>query len=346
MRRVLLEMEKLKNPYSGLGQFCKNIGEQFQKSNPTNLQIDFYLPFSQVGIFGENFRYIKHSPLHKLLFLNNQIYDVWHCTHQDSHYFPSDGKAKIILTVHDLNFLEKYKGWKREKKLLRLQKLVKRAAAITVISEFTEKTLRENLQLADKPVYVIYNGNSLKTFEKVKRPDFATFDNFIFTIGIISPKKNFHTLLPLLQNDKQLNLAIAGVNDTEYARFIRRLSRKLNVENQLYMPGTISDEAKFWLYKNCRAFVFPSLTEGFGLPVVEAMSLGKPCFLSNLTSLPEVGGNEAFYWQDFEPQNMVDAFEKGLSVFDNEKAKRSVIWSQRFSWEQAANAYLKLYAEI
>lgn len=346
MKSVLVEMEKLKNPYSGLGQFCKNIGEQFQKLNPPDLQLDFYLPFSQTGIFGENFRYIKHSPLHKLFFINSPKYDVWHCTHQDSRYFPFDRNTKIILTVHDLNFLGKYKGWRREKKLYRLQKLVNKASAITVISAFTEKTARENLQLSDKPVRVIYNGNSLKTFENVKRPQFAAFDNFIFTVGIISPKKNFRTLLSLLENDKQLNLVIAGVNNTEYARSIARHAHQTGIEKQLYMPGIISDEEKFWFYKNCRAFVFPSLTEGFGLPVVEAMSLGKPCFLSNLTSLPEIGGDEAFYWQDFEPQNMIDVFEKGLRDFDDERARRSVIWAERFSWEKAADAYLKLYAEI
>jgi glycosyltransferase involved in cell wall biosynthesis len=346
MKRVLVEMEKLKNPNSGLGQFCINVGEQFQQLKPADLELDFYLPSVQKNIFGEDINYVKHTPFHKVIPMSTVDYDVWHCLQQDSYYLPTSKKTKLILTIHDLNFLEKYKGSKQKRKLKSLQKRVDRASAITVISKFTEMIVRENLELNDKPVYVITNGNSLRIIEDAAIPKFIKFDVFIFSIGIISPKKNFHSLLPLLQNNKQLHLVIAGNNNADYAHQLIKSAKQMNVAEQLHLPGIINDDEKYWLYKNCKAFVLPSLTEGFGLPVVEAMSLGKPVFLSNLTSLPEVGGPEAHYWKSFEPQLMIETFEKGLKDFNQEKAKRSIEWTKQFSWENSAKEYLNLYRTL
>lgn len=351
MRNVLLEMEKLKNPNSGLGQFCINIGEQFQQLQNKDLQLDFYLPAFQKNVFGDQFNYIKQSALHKFLPVDSSKYDVWHCLQQDSHYLPNNKNTKLILTIHDLNFLEKYKGSKQKRKLLSLQKRVNKASAITVISKFTEAIVRENLKLDNIPVHVIYNGNSLKIVENASAPDFVPAHSeaeYLFAIGIISAKKNFHTLLPLLQKNKMLHLIIAGDNNSDYAKQLIQTAENLGVRKQLHTPGTIDDAQKYWLYKNCKAFVFPSLSEGFGLPVVEAMSLGKPVFLSKLSSLPEIGGKEAYYWNNFEPQHMVEVFEKGIKDFtaDKEKAQRSIDWAKQFSWENAAKAYLKLYENV
>lgn len=348
MKRVLIEMEKLKNPNSGLGQFCLNLGAQFQNISDQNLQLEFYLPAFQKNVFGEQFNYVKHTPLHKILPLSSSTYDVWHCLQQDSHYLPNNKNTRLVLTIHDLNFLEKYKGAKQKRKLNSLQKRVNKASAIAVISKFTEIIVRENLQLNDTPVHVIYNGNSLKIIADAPVPDFVTFENFIFSIGIISAKKNFHTLLPLLQNNKELHLVIAGDNTPDYAKQIIKVGENIGVSGQIHFPGIVDDTVKYWLYSNCKAFVFPSLTEGFGLPVVEAMSIGKPVFLSNLTSLPEIGGTEAYYWNDFSAGHMIEVFEKGLQHFegDTEKAERSIQWSKQFSWENAAKAYLNLYENV
>lgn len=346
MKKVLVEMEKLKNPNSGLGQFCINIGEQFQKINPEDIKVDFYVPSVQTNIFGETFNYLKHKAYHKLIPVTNTEYDVWHCLQQDSHYLPSNKKTKLLLTIHDLNFLEKYKGSKQKRKLKSLQKRIDRAAAITVISKFTEMIVRENLELNNKPLYVIPNGNSLKVIDNAEKPSFVNFNNFIFSIGIISPKKNFQTLLPLLQNDKNLHLIIAGQKESTYAHQLMKTAEQMKVANRFHLTGVINNDVKYWLYKNCSAFVLPSLTEGFGLPVVEAMSLGKPVFLSNLTSLPEVGGEEANYWKNFEPQHIIEVFENGMRAFNEEKSKRSIEWAKQFSWEKSAKAYLYLYRKL
>lgn len=346
MKTVLVEMEKLKNPHSGLGQVCLHLGHQFNRLKPANLNIKYYLPESQKNIFGNKAATVNQTPLHKFFSLNSNAYDVWHCLHQNSSYLPSSKKTKLILTIHDLNFMEKYKGLKRALKLGALQKKVDRAHTLTVISHYTEKMVREHLDIGDKKIHVIPNGNTLELIQNPKKPDFIHFDQFIFTIGIISRKKNFHTLLPLLQRNPDLHLVIAGNFQDGYAGELIKTAVEMKIDSRLHLPGTVNQEQKNWLYQNCKAFVFPSLTEGFGLPVVEAMSVGKPVFLSSLTSLPEIGGPEAFYWPDFSPESMNQIFKEGLQNFDAERSARSIAWTKQFSWETAAKAYLNLYEQI
>ena len=151
MKRILIEMEKLKNPNSGLGQFCLNIGEQFQLLNPKNLQLDFYLPAFQKNVFGEQFNYVKHTSIHKLIPLGSSDYDVWHCLQQDSPYLPTNKKTRLILTIHDLNFLQEKKKSKAGGYLKKLQKNVDRASAITVISDYTKKLCWRILTLKINP---------------------------------------------------------------------------------------------------------------------------------------------------------------------------------------------------
>ncbi len=348
MKSVLIEMEKLKNPYSGLGQFCFHIGKQFQHLKLKNLELDFYLPSDQKNIFGDSFNYISHTPLHKLFPVSSNKFNVWHCLHQDSHYFPTNKNTRLILTIHDLNFLEKYQGLKQKNKLKDLQKKVNRAQVITVISKFTERIVMENLELNNTPVHVIYNGNSLKIPVNENYLGVENYENYFFSIGVISAKKNFKVLLPLLQHFENMKLIIAGNNTSEYAKELISLAEKSKVADRLILPGNVSESIKYQLYKSCRAFLFPSLSEGFGLPIVEAMSLGKPVFLSSLTSLPEIGGIEAFYWKNFEPQHIVEVVENGLIDYfaDIEKRNRIIQWSKQFTWQSAAKAYFELYEKI
>jgi glycosyltransferase involved in cell wall biosynthesis len=348
MKTVFVDLEKLKVPHSGLGQFCLHVGQELVAHRPPALALDFYVPAAQRGAFGDDVRYLVHSPLHKLTGASRGGFDVWHCVHQDSRYLPRRRSTRLLLTIHDLNFLQKYSGWRRSARLRALQRRIDRADAITFISEFTERTVREHLRLGGKRTQVVYNGNSLRRFPGAARPGFAPSGPFLFTIGIIGPKKNFHVLVPLLRELPGRSLVVAGNASSPYAQAILRAAREAGLEKRVILPGNVTDEAKYWLFANAEAFVFPSLAEGFGLPVIEAMSLGKPVFLSTRTSLPETGGREAFYWDDFDPAAMREVYERGMAAVraDPGKAERLREWAGRFSWERAARDYLALYAEL
>ncbi len=343
--KVLIEMEKLHNTNSGLGQFCLGLGQALTEQSK-HTALHFLVPENKKGIFGNKAIYELLKNYFSFLWNKPKGFDIWHCTHQESKYLPRN--SKLILTIHDLNFLYKYTGLKRQWKLNALQRKVNKASAIVAISQFTANEIKQHLQIDEKKLHVIYNGVSLKSASSVVLPDFLHNQKYLFSIGIINPKKNFHVLLPLLQHKPDLKLVIAGNDSHAYVNLIKEKALALGVLSQLHFMGAVSDELKYTLYKNCYAFVFPSLSEGFGLPVIEAMLMGKPVFLSKLTCLPEIGGPEAFYWDNFEANDMCAAFEKGMAVYerDSGKAERMKAHAMQFSWEKAAKAYLELYDRI
>ena len=338
--KVVVDMQKLDNLYSGLGQFCFSLGKELIRQNQN---IDFLFLGGNENSFGNQVTFFQPGLIDKIRGFTENI-EVWHCTHQDPKILPNK-KVKLILTIHDLNFLYKYKSeWRINLKIRKLQTLIKRADAIVTVSQFTLKEIQNNFFIPDIISKVIYNGISLNNKLQAVKHVFAPTEPFLFSLGIISPKKNFHVLIQFLKKTNY-KLIIAGDNSTTYAKEILKLAREAEVKEKLIMPGKISEEEKLWFYKNCEAFVFPSLSEGFGLPVAEAMSLGKPVFLSDKTSLPEIGGDAAFYWKDFEPEYMFRIFNEKMSLYkyDISYKDKLINQSKKFSWEKAAQQYLDLY---
>lgn len=329
-KNILIDFEKIKDPFSGLGQVCLHLKKQFDQSS---LPIKYWTP----GKFGKLAKYIP-ALLPKS--------DLFHAIHQDSPYLPKDEKTKFILTVHDLNYIyqRKDRPKKVEKYKTDLQAKIDRAEVVTFISEFARTDVFNNFNLDLKKTQVIYNGISLGTEEK--KPDFIPTKKFLFTVGTVLPKKNFHVLVEMMKYLPDYQLVIAGINHSDYAKKIQEDIVKNQQKEQIKLVGTIEEANKVWYYKNASAFVFPSLFEGFGLPIAEAMSLGLPLFLSKKTSIPEIGGEEAYYFDHFEAEYMAQVIQKGISEFNEEKRQRLIERSKLFSWKEAAKAYLALYARF
>jgi len=275
-------------------------------------------------------------------------YALWHSTSPFVKYLPLDDRIPVVLTIHDLNFLREKSLKKCARKLRFLQRLVERAAAITTISNFVADELRKHLDLCEKPLYVVYNGLIAEEYRDAAKPGYMDNRPFLFTIGNVMAKKNFHVLVRLLPALPQYRLVIAGYNRTAYAKQILKLAAQIGVSDRVVMPGAISDATRYWMYQNCSAFLFPSITEGFGLPVIEAMRLGKPVFLSNATSLPEIGGPLAFYWRSFSVEHMLEVFHKGMAAYfaDATYPARLTARAQQFSWEQTAAEYVTIYRKV
>lgn len=146
------------------------------------------------------------------------------------------------------------------------------------------------------------------------------------------------------------NLILSGNNSTEYANnTLKKTIKKMGFEKRVIITGKITDIDKQYYLKNCTAFVFPSLREGFGIPPIEAMRFGKPVFLSNSTSLPEIGGENAFYWNDYEPNYMADVLKKGLNIFEKDRvnlSKKNIVHAKSFNWDKAAKQYIEVYKSI
>lgn len=347
--RILLDCERLKYPNTGLYTFCESLGNALLKNADDHQQITAYVPRNAVNIFGDNANYKIQRPWHKLFIPGAFQFDIFHSSNQVSQYFPQGNRVKIIVTIHDLNFLiEKQNNpSKVSKHLRRIQNHIDRADAIVCISNFVADHVREHLDLGEKTLHVIYNGCTIKYYPDFNHPVYKPSKPFLFSIGTILPKKNFHVLPPLLK-DSDYELIIAGnLSSPDYVQQILEEARKYNVADRVKIIGAITDEDRSWYYKNCKAFVFPSIAEGFGLPVIEAMYYGKPVFLSTHTSLPEIGGDAAYYFENFEPIHMQKIFKAGLEDFlisnMEQKAKKR---ASMFNWDDTARSYLKIYKSL
>lgn len=349
MKKVLIDCERLKYPNTGLHSFCKGLGMALTNSKNEELDYTFYIPKNVHLPFGLDKSYKTSSLIHKLYIPNTSDFDVWHITHQDSNFKPYNSKTKIVYTIHDLNFLIEKKN--RPKKinsfLRKIQKNIDQAEIVTCISEYVKRDIEKHFNLHDKTVHVIHNGVTVQRFPNFNSPRFFPKSPYLFSIGTILPKKNFH-VIPCLIAENTLELIIAGnLVSQDYIKIIKEEAQKHNVLDRVHIIGPITEEEKYWYYNNCLAFVFTSLAEGFGLPVIEAMHFEKPLFLSKESSLPEIAGDLAYYFDSFEPIEMQKVFKMGLTHY---RSKNSHVeasdHAKKFSWDNVSNDYQKLYLNL
>ena len=152
-----------------------------------------------------------------------------------------------------------------------------------------------------------------------------------------------------MSNIEDFNLIISGNHEKPYGQFIKSFILEKKLEKKVFLTGRVDDVAKQFFMSKCAAFLFPSILEGFGLPPIEAMSFGKPIFLSNKTSLPEIGGKDCFYWDNLEPDYMKTILIDGLNYFENNKLETEKLMKKRaasFDWKIAASKYLDVYSQI
>ncbi|MES2891384.1 MAG: glycosyltransferase family 1 protein [Bacteroidota bacterium] len=349
MTDVLVDMHRLRqNPFNGLYTFSYHLGKSLAASPAADMRLHYYLPKEKFGLFGENVAYEAQHSLDKFYKAGTSKFDVWHATTSISWYQPFNKKTRFVFTIHDLNFLiEDSTNSRGNKKLLqRIQRRIDRADHLTFISGYAKDMASQQLNLQGKPATVIYNGCNVNDFPSFDAPRYRPTKPFLFALGLVQPRKNFH-LLPALLEGNDYELIIAGLNNYEYKEVVEQEIRRWNVSDRVKLTGAISEEEKYWYYKNCSAFLFPSYAEGFGLPALEAMHFGKPVFLSTETCLPEIGGDAAWYFHSFDPAAMQRVFADGMADFSQGNFQQKIRErAASFSWERAAAQYLEIYSSL
>lgn len=327
-KKILIDLEKIKDPYSGLGQFCLQLKKFFDHSH---LKVQYFIP--------------KRPKLYKYFPFLIPKCDIFHALHQDCPYVPFAKKTKYILTIHDLNALYEEKRERKKQQFLKeLGKKIKRANHLIFISEFTKSETMRFFSLENKNSSVIYNGHTLPEISAL--PLFIPAKKFLFSIGTIVPKKNIHTIIEMMAFLPDFHLVIAGTTFHLYAQELIHKVQNGPLKDQITFVGTISNEEKRWYFEHTEALLFPSLLEGFGIPVAEAQSLGVPLFLSKLTSLPEVGGPLASYFDSFVPENMAKKILTELPLYTEERKRSLIEYSHKFDFKNAFRSYQKIYESI
>jgi len=349
MKKVLVDMHRLKyNPFNGLYSVCINLGKALAKIPLTEMELEYYLPKKDFGIFGPDAKYTEHRSIDKFYRFGTGKYDLWHVTTQLSWYRPFNRRTKVLYTLYDFSYLIEDAGnVKRNKRLLQqTQERIDRADYITGISQFAIDEAHKHLNLGSKPTRAIHLGCTVATFPGFDAPKYRPAKPFLFTIGLVQPRKNFH-VLPALLEGNDYELVIAGLNEFDYGKEVEAAAKKFGVADRVKLIGPATEEEKYWYYKNCEAFLFPSYAEGFGLPIIEAMYHGKPVFSSDRTSLPEVGGDAAYYFHEFDPEHMCQVFAEGMQHYaihqPMEKIKQQ---AARFSWDRCAEEYIDVYKQM
>lgn len=254
-------------------------------------------------------------------------------------------RIKRVTVIHDLTpilFPRLHRFHSQLLQRLFLKGILKRASRIITNSENTSKDTVSFLPEAKGKTTAIYLGrdkNIAYTNESyVPYPDSKGKKYFLFT-GTIEPRKNLDMLLKAFAIFKgtssfEHQLIIAGQTGWKSKAFFNDLDAH-PFRKDILLPGYVKRKDMAAMYSGATAFIFPSLYEGFGLPVVEAMACGVPCLLANNSSLPEVGGDAALYFDHQNPEKLAELMEKmcnnielreSLSVKAKEQAKK-------FSWD-------------
>ena len=340
--RVLIDLSILKNIHCGLGQVALNYGYYFRDWYEPRAGEEIYLlvPKAYVGAFGDKVHYIVAHKIYRIMpWLTGKRFDVWHAIHQLSRFRPF--ARHYILTIHDFNFVYEKQGKRVQSYLKKIQAKVDRADAITAISEFTKNEIPVYVR-TKQPIQVVYNGieridlQPEQEMPNVQKP-------YLFSIGEIKPKKNFLVLVEMMRYLPDMQLYIAGKNDTPYAREIEEKIASLGLHN-VHLSGIVSAEQKVWLYRHCAAFVFPSLFEGFGLPIVEAMLFRKPVVCSRKTSLSEIGKDHVRYFADgFPAEESAALIRQAIETGSPKELEAAFRYATSYNWREHMEAYMSLY---
>lgn len=353
---------------TGLGEFENSIAQRLSKraqelKEKYGIQLYFLVKPCQIGAYGDDVKYVSIGSnmrtLMNLPFLHNikrlllPHFDLLHWTNQFLKF-----RVKLaplqLMTVHDVNFLHNEIGTlHKSKKLWLTNRRLKRATHFGYISNFTKNDIEANFKLDGKPGRVIYNGvtnlNTKSQYEYNKILSGMNLpENFLFHISRWSRKKNVHLLVQMMKYLPGETLVIAGSADKKYVEFLNNLVLSKGIKNVIFV-GKVSTDQKAALLSRCKAMMFPSLSEGFGLPVVEAMCFGKPSFITRLTSLPEVGGKIEYYFDSLNPVEMANKVERGLADFYSDpigKGEKLKKRATKFNWDNTVEEYINYYLDI
>ncbi len=267
-----------------------------------------------------------------------------------------------VVTIHDL--IHKVNpAWFSRKELmlagLPIRIAIKKATKIIAVSENTKKDIMKYYKIKDEKISVTLEAadSSFKpidnafAFEYIKKKYAAIDTNFILYVGVLFKRRNIDRLLEafsLLKEDKNIDykLVIAGPGKDYFN--LNYLLEKHKFKTSVVYLNYVKQEDMPFLYNASLFFVYPSLYEGFGLPVLEAMSCGKAVITSNVSSLPEVIGDAGLIIDPYNTQDLYNAMRRLIenSSLRQDFGKRALIRSKIFSWDKMAEQTIDIYRDI
>jgi glycosyltransferase involved in cell wall biosynthesis len=276
-----------------------------------------------------------------------------------THYIPRFVRMPKVMSIMDVSYLE-YPHLFRQKDLYQLTKWTaysaSRAARILTISEFSKNAIIKAYGVAARGVTVTYPGFSMNTHKDASQ-SIGLNTPYILSVGTLQPRKNyvrlieaFAEVLPKLRvKYPEMTLVIVGKKGWLYEDILSAPGR-FGVEKQVKFLEFVPDEALPGLYEKAMCFALPSLYEGFGLPVLEAMAHGCPVVVSDVSSLPEIAGKAGIYVDPEDIHSIGKGLEQAIGEHATAVGKKRIdvghTQVKKFTWKQAAQDTLQALEEV
>lgn len=349
---------------SGIGTYLKNVF-------PSIIEL-----FEEVVVLGDPEEILKFDWAqkieiicfkHEVYLLSEQIYypffipkcDIFWCPHFNFPLLPINAK-KTIVTIHDVNHIANPKQFSF---LIRLwakflyENAVKRSDSILTVSEFSKSEIVKYLNIKKDKINVVFCGVNRSRFNSAEDndKDLNLPKTYFLFVGNVKPHKNLIVLLKAYNNldnaiKDKYKLVILGAKEG----FITKENKLFdfiesnNLNSYVHFTGYVLDKKIPAIYKNASVFIFPSLYEGFGLPILEAMASGLPVISSSNASLPEIAGDAALF---FNPMDANDLLSKITNIVDNEDLKNELIIKgkkriEKFTWDIVVENHIRIIKNI
>ncbi len=357
----------------GVGRYAFELLKQFKESQISNFKFQIYLkdkPLPDLPVETERWQYKIVGPKKlwtqfglPLVLFKNKLFDGEKIDvfFTPTHYAPRFCPFPRVVSIMDLSFL-KYPEMFKKSDLYQLKNWtaysVKKARKVLTISQASKRDIIEYYKVSEDRVIVTYPGyhmnEALSQKSKFKsqnlKDKYGIDGEYILSVGTLQPRKNFVKLIEAFSslNPNPYTLVIVGKPGWLYQE-IYEAPRKFGVESQVKFLDYVPDEDLPALYQKAKCFVLVSLYEGFGLPVLEALSYGCPVVASNISSLPEVVGEAGIL---IDPNNRQEIADQLLKVLKMNKDERQAMinkgfeQAKKFSWEKCAKETLSVLKQV
>jgi glycosyltransferase involved in cell wall biosynthesis len=289
---------------------------------------------------------LNNIRLHRHL-TNVTSYDIYHPTDSYAHLLrglPPD--KKMVFTIHDMITEKQVAGAKPWPEKLNF---ARKADKIIAVSENTKRDIIDIFGIESNKIEVVYHGSSLQ-LTKAQKPKRPLPQRYLLFVGGRGGYKNFDAFIsataPIIRKDRDLFVVCAGGKSFS-GKELHRL-KELNISDHVISVVGMSDNELSYIYANSIAFIFPSLYEGFGIPILEAWACNTPVLLSNASCFPEIAGDAALY---FDPNNPSSITEIINTILVNVSLQKDIIQRgtkrlELFSWNKTVKQTLAIYQSL
>lgn len=282
--------------------------------------------------------------------LKKQNYDIFHPTYFDPYFLDFVKNKKYVVTAHDMIYEIFDKESFHHKKIKNDIKIVTQSAThIIAVSNNTKSDLIKYYNIDPQKITVVYHGykshqDSITSIHSLMLPS-----KYVLYVGDRNGYKNFDGMIMAISKTlSEYNYFLICAGGKKISKEEGDLLNSQGIMSKVLFLPSVTDQELFHLYRNAIAFLFPSMYEGFGMPILEAMGAGCPVLLSNTSCFPEIAGDAALYFDPYNTDSIYQCLNKFVKSSDMrdgliEKGYRRV---KKFSWENTCKKTAKVYKNI